>query len=86
MSSCSLWRKKVSSIRFYSSRYEIARNQDVQKKLQEEIDEAFGVNKVEDFDYKTVQGLPYLDMVIHEALRLYSPVGAISRACIQDYT
>ena len=67
-------------------RFEICRNQEIQRRMQEEIDEAFGdQDSVENFDYNTVQNLPYLDMVIHEALRLHSPVGVLSRAVVKDY-
>ncbi len=62
-------------------------NPEVQRRLQAEIDEAFGDEEdMENVDYNKVQGLPYLDMCIHETLRLHSPVSVISRACTQDYT
>ena len=48
----------------------IPRNPEVQAKLQEEVDRAFQEGAGEFFDYTVVQGLPYLDMMVHETLRL----------------
>ena len=32
-----------------------------------------------------LQNLPYLDMVVHETLRLHPP-GVLSRVCVKDFT
>jgi len=65
--------------------YELAKNPNIQEKLQEEIDQAFDDNNGEMPDYSSIQGLPYLDACIHEALRLHTPVGNLFRACTSDY-
>merc|ERR1711962_1557280 len=52
--------------------YALSNNPDVQQKLQEEVDQAFEAADGDFPDYNTVQGLPYVDMVIHETLRLYT--------------
>ena len=61
---------------------------DIQKRLQKEIDDIFdfGSGTVTDsLDYCKIQGMDYLDMVIHETLRINSPVGANWRQCSSDY-
>ena len=65
--------------------YEMAKNPDIQKRLQEEIDQAFEESKPEFPDYNTIQNLPFLDMVIHETLRLHPPAGINFRAVTKDY-
>merc|ERR1719250_249521 len=65
--------------------YALANNPEVQEKLQEEIDRTFEENDDKFPDYNTIQGLPYLDMAIHETLRFYTPVGLNTRSCTEDY-
>jgi len=65
--------------------YAMSINPEIQKKLQDEIDQAFEESGGEFPDYNTIQTLPYLDMVIHETLRFYSPVGANTRSASKDY-
>jgi len=65
--------------------YELSKNPEIQKKLQDEIDEAFEESGGETPDYNVIQSLPYLDMVIHETLRFHSPVGANTRVATKDY-
>ena len=65
--------------------YELSKNEEIQSRLQEEIDEAFEEAGGKFPDYSVIQSLPYLDMVIHETLRFYSPVGANLRNCEKDY-
>jgi len=66
--------------------YAMSKNPTVQEKLQEEVDEAFEMNDGELPDYNTIQNLPYLDMVIHETLRFFEPVGMNNRSCTEDYS
>jgi len=66
--------------------YELSKNPEIQKKLQEEIDEAFEESGDEFPDYSVIQNLPYLDMVLHETLRFHSPVGANTRVATKDYS
>jgi cytochrome P450 len=65
--------------------YAMSKNPKIQEKLHEEIDQAFEDNNGELPDYNTIQNLPYVDMVFHETLRKYSPVGLNSRSCTKDY-
>jgi cytochrome P450 len=63
--------------------YELAMHPEVQAKLQAEVDEAYEGNNGVMPDYSVIQGLPYLEMVILETLRLHPPLGMIVRACTQ---
>jgi len=65
--------------------YALSKNPEVQTKLQEEVDEAFAGAENEFPDYSVIQGLPYLDMVVHETLRMYSPVPLNNREATVDY-
>ena len=37
-----------------------------------------------ELDYNTIQSLTYLDMVVHETLRIF-PLGDIERKCVREY-
>jgi len=65
--------------------YETSKNPEIQEKLQEEVDQAFEDANGKFPDYNTIQNLPYLDMVIHETLRLHTAVGLNTRSCNEDY-
>ena len=64
--------------------YEMANNTEMQKKLQNEIDEAFEAAGGEMPDYNVIQSLPYLEMVISETLRFHPPVGGNTRTVTKD--
>lgn len=64
--------------------YNIARNEDVQRKCVDEIDRVFHDNRP--VTIGKLNELPYLDMVIKETLRMYPPVPAISRRLDEDIT
>ena len=63
----------------------MSKNQDVQEKLQEEVDQAFVDCGGKFPDYNTIQNLPYVDMVIHETLRHFNTIGITMRACTKEY-
>merc|ERR1712001_447572 len=65
--------------------YQLSINPEVQQRLQEEIDQAFEEAGGKFPDYNVIQSLPYLDMVIFEALRFHSPVGVNVRSVEKDY-
>lgn len=52
--------------------FELACDQDSQKKLQGEVDELFEAQ--EEVTIRSLANLPFLDAVINEALRLHPPV------------
>nr|APH81388.1 cytochrome P450 CYP3026A2 [Tigriopus kingsejongensis] len=65
--------------------YYLAKNPDCQEKLYQEIMDAVSEMDDEHPDYNLVQGLPYLDMVVHETLRIMPALGVITRGCSKDY-
>ena len=65
--------------------YVLSKHPVEQQKLQEEIDQAFSESNDEFPDYSTIQSLPYLDMVVHETLRLHPPIPFNSREAVVDY-
>ena len=61
--------------------YFLARNQDIQERLFLEISEA---DLDENLEYNTIMGLPYLDMVVKEAMR-HSTSADGSLVCSREY-
>ena len=67
--------------------YSLAINLSVQEKLFEEVSSATSNFKSdEDVDYDFLQKLPYLDAVLNETLRMYSPLYRLDRTANEDYT
>jgi len=65
--------------------FALAENEEVQEKLQREVDEAWEDAGGEFPDYAKIQSLPYTEMVIMETLRFYNPIVMTIRACTEDY-
>ncbi|XP_068622726.1 cytochrome P450 6B1-like [Battus philenor] len=64
---------------------ELAAHPDVQEKMRMEIIDV--MNKYNwNMSYEVLQELTYVEMVIHETLRLYPPFPSIQRMCTKDYT
>ncbi|WP_225831065.1 cytochrome P450 [Streptomyces sp. NK08204] len=59
----------------------LGRHPEVQRRMQEEIDEVVGDRPVQAADLRS---LDYTRRVIQEALRLYPPVWALGRKCVKD--
>lgn len=62
--------------------FKLARNQNVQDKLREELKHAA------DYDshriaYEALMDLPYLDQVVHESLRMNPPLTFSNRVCTE---
>ncbi len=66
--------------------YHLAKNPEIQARLRAEVDDAFEAADCVLPDYATIQSLPYLDMVVHETLRLHPPIAYLSRRCVKPYT
>ncbi|CAE7326622.1 CYP704C1 [Symbiodinium sp. KB8] len=64
--------------------YEIARNPDVQKRLQEEIDKKSPAGTPMDLKSLSHNELPYLHAVVYESLRLWPPVPVDSKIAQVD--
>ncbi|XP_067135813.1 cytochrome P450 3A9-like [Centruroides vittatus] len=63
--------------------HELAINHAVQEKLYQEIKETVKDN--EELDYDTVFGMKYLETVVQEVLRFYSPNPRLERRSVEDY-
>lgn len=63
--------------------FELGKNPDIQKKVQQEIDEAIQKNNGK-ITYDVVCEMKYLDQVLSEALRIHTPVGFLTRQCTKD--
>ncbi|XP_071567882.1 cytochrome P450 9e2-like [Temnothorax nylanderi] len=63
--------------------HEIAVNQDIQEKLQKEIDQVLEETNGQ-APYEAVNGMEYLDAVINEALRMYPASSMVDRMCLKD--
>ncbi|KYN19381.1 Cytochrome P450 4C1, partial [Trachymyrmex cornetzi] len=62
---------------------QLAEHKDIQDRARNEVDSAIQGNE-EQFTFKLLQQLPYLERCIKEALRLYSSAPLISRICGED--
>ncbi|CAK1581291.1 unnamed protein product [Parnassius mnemosyne] len=63
---------------------ELAAHPEVQEKMRNEIVEVLAKTDGT-LTYETLQELTYMEMVIHETLRLYPPFPNIQRMCTKDY-
>ncbi|XP_064414931.1 cytochrome P450 3A30-like [Latimeria chalumnae] len=66
-----------SSLSFLA--YNLATHTEIQKRLQEEIEETFP-NQAP-LTYDAIMHMEYLDMVISESLRMFPPAGRLERVC-----
>jgi len=64
--------------------HELAVNQDVQKKLQDEIDQGLEESNGK-APYEIINNMEYLDAVVNEALRKYPVNPALDRLCVKDF-
>ncbi|KAH8410249.1 hypothetical protein KR009_010074, partial [Drosophila setifemur] len=61
--------------------YELAKNEELQDRLREEVEEYFGDE--DHISYERIQEMPYLSKVVNETLRMYPIVGNTERECSQ---
>ncbi|XP_045515658.1 cytochrome P450 9e2-like [Pieris brassicae] len=73
----------VSSAMSFAIR-ELALHKDIQDRLAKDIREDFNKNNGK-IDYTSIQNLPYLDNVISEVLRLWTPGFQLDRICTKPY-
>ncbi|CAG9785987.1 unnamed protein product [Diatraea saccharalis] len=64
--------------------HELALNPEVQDKLVAEIRENEIKNEGK-FDFNSIQKMAYMDMVVSESLRLWTPAVILDRICTKDY-
>ena len=76
---------ETSSSAMGSTAFFLAKNQEAQNKLYEEISGALEGNEMDQhLDYDTIQSLPCLECCINESLRMYSQAN-LERKCVKDY-
>lgn len=78
------FRFETSSSTMTNCLYELSINEDIQKKVREEVRKA---TKKHDgkISYDSISEMPYLEQCINETLRKYPVVTALQRCSIQDY-
>ena len=66
--------------------YYLAKHPEIQDKLREEIEDVVGDDDPDHkFSYDEIQQMQYLDQVISETLRFYTPIPALQRAASKTY-
>ncbi|XP_066926982.1 cytochrome P450 6B7-like [Clytia hemisphaerica] len=64
--------------------YFLAKNQDCQEKLYQEIKESIESTCSDQFDYAAIMNMPYMEKFFQESLRMY-PVTHLERGSVNDY-
>lgn len=64
--------------------YNLAKHQDVQQKVYEEIKEVLGTNPTDSYTVNDLSNFKYFELVLKESLRIYSPVPIIGRYLRED--
>lgn len=75
---------ETSSIALSYAMYELARNPHIQEKLFDNIVDKLGVDEGK-WNADTLQDMVYLEAVLHESMRLNSPLPVITRRCTKKY-
>ncbi|CAK9832943.1 Cytochrome P450 6a2 [Anthophora retusa] len=76
---------ETSSSTMSNALYELAKNQDVQNKLREEIRDCYAKHNG-NLKYEDIKGMEYLDKVFKETLRMYPPGAILMRKAVSNYT
>lgn len=66
--------------------FELAKHPEVQQRIFQESIEVLGEVDTEELTFRNVQDMKYLDMVIKETMRIYSPVPFIERQLTREVT
>ncbi|KAJ2943997.1 hypothetical protein O0L34_g8322 [Tuta absoluta] len=67
----------------YATFIELGRNPDILQKVHDEIDRVW--DKYDgNLTYEAISEMEYLDKVLDEALRMYPPIGFLTRMCVRD--
>lgn len=64
--------------------YNLAKHQDVQQKVYEEIKEVIGTDPTDSYTVNDLSNFKYFELVLKESLRIYSPVPIIGRYLRED--
>merc|ERR1719381_264980 len=63
--------------------YQIAKNPEIQERLRQEVEDVIGMS--DQLKYEDVQKMNYMDQVLSETLRMYTPVAMLQRVAGRDY-
>ncbi|KAM7343835.1 cytochrome P450 6a9-like [Cochliomyia hominivorax] len=75
---------ETSSTTLSFALYELARHEEAQEKLRQEINEIW-LKYDKSFNYESLKEMVYLNQVLQEILRLYTVVPVLNRCCLEDY-
>ncbi|RZC32213.1 p450 domain containing protein, partial [Asbolus verrucosus] len=75
---------ETSSTTMAFALYELARRQDLQQKVRDEIEPVLEKHQGQ-ITYEAIQDMKYMDQVINETLRKYPPASFLTRRCVKDY-
>lgn len=64
--------------------YEVGVNEEIQNRLQDEIDQALNDCNGE-VTYEAINAMKYLDAIVNEALRMYPVIVAVDRVCVKPF-
>lgn len=67
----------------FTTLMELGRNPDMLKRLHEEIDGVFEKYKNQ-LTYEAIMEMTYLERVVNESMRMYPPIGFLTRECVSD--
>lgn len=65
--------------------YELVKNPEIQRKLQQEIDEVNENLNGKSITYEVLQKMKYMDQVVSETFRLWPAAPIIDRMCSKDF-
>ncbi|XP_065366569.1 cytochrome P450 6a9-like [Calliphora vicina] len=75
---------ETSSTTLGFSLYELARHENMQQQLRQEINEVW-LKYEKNFNYDSLKEMIYLNQVIQETLRLYTVLPVLNRCCLEDF-
>uniref|UniRef100_A0A914W278 Uncharacterized protein n=1 Tax=Plectus sambesii TaxID=2011161 RepID=A0A914W278_9BILA len=75
---------ETSAVTLHFALYLLALHPDIQEKCVEEVNQV--LDDTDEITYEHVQKLHYIEQVVLETLRMYSPVQRINRECLKDIT
>ncbi|KAF5277788.1 hypothetical protein FQR65_LT03768 [Abscondita terminalis] len=64
--------------------YALSKHQEIQDKVFEEVIDVLGAEEPDEISYENLQKLKYLEQVVKEVLRFYSPITNIARVLTED--
>ncbi|CAG9827272.1 unnamed protein product [Diabrotica balteata] len=75
---------ETSSTTIAFALYELSKNQNIQQKLRDEINQVLKKHNGQ-ITYDSVTEMKYMNQIIDETLRIHSPAPFVTRVCVEDY-